>query len=242
MIWINSEKNIRFIFTKYIYVILSYKNYRMKNLRFLLFVVLGIFASTSPFAQPSQSNLTDYVATFKMAENEYCKQIIITLKDGKLFGSTDANPSDGVELIPTKEADKFTTTIQGNEADIIFSRKEGKISAIKLSAGGGQVVLTGEKEAAAAQSLDAYAATYKMAENQYVKEIKIVVKEGKVLMSSDASPSDMLELTMSKEADMFTASIQGNDAEISFTRVDGKVAKIKISVAGGQVVLTGDRM
>jgi len=212
----------------------------MKNLRFLLFVVLGIFVSSSPFAQPSQSNLTDYVATFKMAENEYCKQIIITLKDGKLFGSTDANPSDGVELIPTKEADKFTTTIQGNEADIIFSRKEGKISAIKLSAGGGQVVLTGEKEAGAS-SLSAYAATYKMAENQYVKEIRIVVKEGKVLMSSDASPSDMLELTMSKEADMFTASIQGNDAEISFKRVDGKVTKIKISVAGGQVVLTGDR-
>jgi hypothetical protein len=240
MIWINSEKNIRFIFTEYIYVILSYKNCRMKNLRFLLFVVLGIFVSSTPFAQPSQSNLTDYVATFKMAENEYCKQIIITLKDGKLFGSTDANPSDGVELIATKEADKFTTTIQGNEADIIFSRKEGKISAIKLSAGGGQVVLTGEKEAAGS-SLSAYAATYKMAENQYVKEIKIVVKEGKVLMSSDASPSDMLELTMSKEADMFTASIQGNDAEISFTRVDGKVTKIKISVAGGQVVLTGDR-
>jgi len=240
MIWINSEKNIRFIFTEYIYVILMYKNYRMKNLRFLLFVVLGVFVSSSPFAQPSQSNLTDYVATFKMAENEYCKQIIITLKDGKLFGSTDANPSDGVELIATKEADKFTTTIQGNEADIIFSRKEGKISAIKLSAGGGQVVLTGEKEAAGS-SLSAYAATYKMAENQYVKEIKIVVKEGKVLMSSDASPSDMLELTMSKEADMFTASIQGNDAEISFTRVDGKVTKIKISVAGGQVVLTGDR-
>jgi hypothetical protein len=240
MIWINSEKNIRFIFTEYIYVILMYKNCRMKNLRFLLFVVLGIFVSSSPFAQPSQSNLTDYVATFKMAENEYCKQIIITLKDGKLFGSTDVNPSDGVELIPTKEADKFTTTIQGNEADIIFSRKEGKISAIKLSAGGGQVVLTGEKEAGAS-SLSAYAATYKMAENQYVKEIRIVVKEGKVLMSSDANPSDMLELTMAKEADMFTASIQGNDAEISFTRVDGKVAKIKISVAGGQVVLTGDK-
>jgi hypothetical protein len=241
MIWINSEKNIRFIFALYIHVILFHKNCRMKNLRLLFFVVFGVFVSSSPFAQPSQSNLTDYVATFKMAENEYCKQIIITLKDGKLFGSTDANPSDGVELIANKEADKFTTTIQGNEADIIFSRKEGKISAIKLSAGGGQVVLTGEKEAGAS-SLSAYAATYKMAENQYVKEIKIVVKEGKVLMSSDASPSDMLELTMAKEADMFTASIQGNDAEISFTRVDGKVSKIKISVAGGQVVLTGDRM
>jgi hypothetical protein len=47
---------------------------------------------------------------------------------------------------------------------------------------------------------------------------------------------------MAKEADMFTASIQGNDAEISFMRVDGKVTKIKISVAGGQVVLTGDKM
>ena len=241
MIWINSENNIQFIFALYIHVILFYKNCRMKNLRFLLFVVLGILISGSPFAQPAQSNLTDYVATFKMAENEYCKKIIVTLKDGKLYGSTDVNPADGVELIPTKEADKFTTTIQGNEADIIFTRKEGKISTIKLSAGGGQVVLTGEKEAAAAPSLDAYAATYKMAENQYVKEIKIVVKEGKVLMSSDASPSDMLELTMAKEADMFTASIQGNDAEISFTRVDGKVTKIKISVAGGQVVLTGDR-
>jgi hypothetical protein len=213
----------------------------MKNLRVLAIIVLGFFFSTTSFSQTSQPDLNSYVATFKMAENEYCKKIIITLKEGKLVGSTDVNPADGVILTPSKDADKFTTTIQGNDAEITFSRVDGKISAIKLSAGGGQVVLTGEKEMAAATSMADYAATYKMADNPYVKEVMIALKEGKLLLSSDANPSEGVEITPAKDADSFTASIQGNDAEIVFTRAEGKVVKIKISVGGGQVVLTGDK-
>jgi hypothetical protein len=42
--------------------------------------------------------------------------------------------------------DVFSATIQGYDADVIFSRAEGKITAIKLSVAGGQVVLTGNRE------------------------------------------------------------------------------------------------
>jgi hypothetical protein len=80
-----------------------------------------------------------------------------------------------------------------------------------------------------------------MADNPYVKEVMIALKEGKLLLSSDANPSEGVEITPAKDADSFTASIQGNDAEIVFTRAEGKVVKIKISVGGGQVVLTGDK-
>lgn len=214
----------------------------MKYFRVLAVVILGFFFSTTSFSQSSQPDLSSYVATFKMADNEYCKKIIISLKEGKLFGSTDVNPADGVILTPTKEADKFTTTIQGNDAEITFSRVDGKISAIKLSAGGGQVVLTGDKEMAAPSSMTDYVATFKMGDNPYVKEVMIALKEGKLMLSSDASPTEGIELIAAKDADSFTASIQGNDAEISFSRVEGKVTKIKISVGGGQLILTGDKL
>lgn len=214
----------------------------MKYFRVLAVAILGFFISTTSFSQSSQPDLSSYVATFKMADNEYCKKIIISLKEGKLFGSTDVNPADGVILTPTKEVDKFTTTIQGNDAEITFSRVDGKISAIKLSAGGGQVVLTGDKEMAAPSSLTDYVATFKMGDNPYVKEVMIALKEGKLMLSSDASPTEGIELIAAKDADSFTASIQGNDAEISFSRVEGKVTKIKISVGGGQLILTGDKL
>jgi hypothetical protein len=48
-------------------------------------------------------------------------------------------------------------------------------------------------------------------------------------------------LKAGKTADVFTTTIQGYDADIIFSRTSGKVANIKLSVAGGQVVLTGDR-
>ena len=60
--------------------------------------------------------------------------------------SSDANPTEGAVLKPSNTADVFTTSIQGYDADIIFSRAAGKVSSIKLSVAGGQVVLTGEKE------------------------------------------------------------------------------------------------
>jgi hypothetical protein len=92
------------------------------------------------------SSTADYTATFKMSDNEYVKKIMINLKDGKLMLSSDANPTEGAVLKPSNTADVFTTSIQGYDADIIFSRAAGKVSSIKLSVAGGQVVLTGEKE------------------------------------------------------------------------------------------------
>jgi hypothetical protein len=92
------------------------------------------------------ASLDQYVGNFKMAQNEYVKKLMVSLKDGKLILTSDSNTADGSELAASNESDVFTATIQGYAADIIFSRNSGKISSIKLSVGGGAVVLTGERE------------------------------------------------------------------------------------------------
>jgi hypothetical protein len=81
-----------------------------------------------------------------MADNEYVKKIIIAMKDGQLALSSDANPTEGAVLKPSNEKDTFSATIQGYDADVIFSRAAGKVASIKLSVAGGQVVLTGDRE------------------------------------------------------------------------------------------------
>lgn len=81
-----------------------------------------------------------------MAENEYVKKILIAAKEGKLFLSSDSGGAEPAELKPSKDADVYTATIQGYDADIIFSRTDGKVAAIKLSVGGGAVVLTGQRD------------------------------------------------------------------------------------------------
>jgi hypothetical protein len=80
-----------------------------------------------------------------------------------------------------------------------------------------------------------------MAENEYVKKLMVSVKEGKLVVTSDANPNEGSVLSTSTVADVFSAKIQDYDAEVSFTRNSGSVATIKVSVGGGAVVLTGQR-
>jgi hypothetical protein len=209
----------------------------MKNLRVLIVLVAAFLFSATGFAQMAKTNLDAYSATFKMSENPYVKEIKIFVKEGKLMMTSDYNPTESIELTAATDADAFTASIQGNDAEINFTLKEGKASSMKLSVGGGQLVLTGEKLAA---SMADYIATFNASENPYVKQLIFTEKDGKLLMSSDAAP-ETVELTPSTAADTFTASVQGNDAVISFTRTDGKVTDMKLSIGGGMFELTGKR-
>jgi len=89
-------------------------------------------------------------------------------------------------------------------------------------------------------NLQSYAANFKMAENQYCKKIFIIEKEGKLFAQSDASPGESWELK-SKSTDAYSATIQNYPAELVFIRDGGKIKAIKLSVADGQVVLTGEK-
>ena len=209
----------------------------MKNLRVLIVLVAAFLFSATGFAQMAKTNLDAYSATFKMSENPYVKEIKIFVKEGKLMMTSDYNPTESIELTAATAADAFTASIQGNDAEINFTLKEGKASSMKLSVGGGQLVLTGEKLAA---SMADYIATFNASENPYVKQLIFTEKDGKLLMSSNAAP-ETVELTPSTAADTFTASVQGNDAVISFTRTDGKVTDMKLSIGGGMFELTGKR-
>jgi len=209
----------------------------MKNLRLLVVLIAAFFFSSTGFAQMAKTNLDAYTATFKMSENPYVKEIKVFVKEGKLLMTSDYNPTESIELTATTTADAFTASIQGNDAEINFTLKDGKVSSMKLSVGGGQLVLTGEK---LAPSLADYVATFNASENPYVKQLIFTEKDGKLLMSSDAAP-ETVELTPSTAADTFTANVQGNDAVISFTRTDGKVTDMKLSIGGGMFELTGKR-
>ena len=79
-----------------------------------------------------------------------------------------------------------------------------------------------------------------MADNEYVKKMIVVSKDGKLLISSDSNPSGGAGLIAASTPDTFATTLQGYEAEITFGRAAGKVKTIKLSVAGGAVVLTGD--
>jgi hypothetical protein len=86
-------------------------------------------------------------------------------------------------------------------------------------------------------ALDDYAGSFKMESNEYVQKVTVGVKEGSLALIADTG--DSAPLKASGKADVFTANIQGYDAEVSFMRTAGNVSNIKISVGGGAVVLTG---
>ena len=88
--------------------------------------------------------------------------------------------------------------------------------------------------AASAAALEVYTGSFKMESNEYVQKVSVGVKEGSLALIGDSAP-----LKASGKADVFTANIQGYDAEVSFMRTAGNVSNIKISVGGGAVVLTG---
>ena len=93
--------------------------------------------------------------------------------------------------------------------------------------------------AAPAAVLEVYAGSFKMESNEYVQKVSVGVKEGSLALIADTG--DSAPLKASGKADVFTANIQGYDAEVSFTRTAGNVSNIKISVGGGAVVLTGTK-
>lgn len=198
----------------------------MKKIAFIS--LFALLASISSFAQTSA--LTDYAGTFKMDENPYAKSVDIKVVGDKVVLSAAGIPD--TEFLPGKQADQFELSMGGT---ITFSRAAGVVSGFKIEAQG--MTIAGVKEG----GLGEYAASFKMEDNQYVKKIIINLKDGQLLLASDANPSENAVLTPGKGADVFTGNIQGYDADITFSRAAGKVKSIKLSVAGGAVVLLGDR-
>jgi hypothetical protein len=207
----------------------------MKNLRFLAVLVTVILLSIKSFAQVASD---EFSGSYKMQENPYVKVLKVNVKDGKVIISAEGLPDS--ELAKGKTADEFL--LESMSATITFTREGGKVKGLKIDAQGNS--LLGEKEgasSAASASIDEYAATFKMADNEYVKKMMVNVKEGKLLISSDTNPTEGAVLKASNTPDVFTTAIQGYDADIIFSRTGGKISSVKISVAGGQVVLTGQK-
>jgi len=207
----------------------------MKNLRFLAVLLTVILLSIKSFAQVASD---EFSGSYKMQENPYVKVLKVNVKDGKVIISAEGLPDS--ELAKGKTADEFL--LESMSATITFTREGGKVKGLKIDAQGNS--LLGEKEgasSAASASIDEYAATFKMADNEYVKKMMVNVKEGKLLISSDTNPTEGAVLKASNTPDVFTTAIQGYDADIIFSRTGGKISSVKISVAGGQVVLTGQK-
>ena len=204
----------------------------MKNARIIAILVAMVMFSTTLFAQVSSND--DIAGSYKMQENPYVKAVKFAVKEGKVIMSAEGFPD--TEVAKGKNADEFV--LESQNGVITFTRDGGKVKGVKIEAQG--VTLAGEKEGASS-SMGDYAATFKMSDNEYVKKIKIDLKDGKLMLSSDANPTEGAVLKASNSADVFTTSIQGYDADIIFSRAGGKVSSIKLSVAGGQVVLTGEK-
>ena len=206
----------------------------MKNLRFLAVLLTVVLLSIKTFAQVASND--EFSGSYKMQENPYVKVLKVNVKEGKVIISAEGLPDS--ELAKGKTADEFL--LESMSATITFTREGGKVKGLKIEAQGN--ALLGEKEgASSAASIDEYAATFKMADNEYVKKMMVNVKEGKLLISSDANPTEGAVLKASNTPDVFTTAIQGYDADIIFSRSGGKISSVKISVAGGQVVLTGEK-
>jgi hypothetical protein len=199
----------------------------MKNILSLAFVFC--LSAVQLFAQ---SNPADYAGTFKLSENPYVKSITISVKDSKVIMAAEGFPE--AELTPGKNADEFALESMGGT--VVFMREAGAVKGVKIEAQG--QVLTGQKEGA---TLADYVASFKMADNEYVKKIVIAMKDGQLALSSDANPAEAAVLKAGSLKDVFSATIQGYDADVIFSRAEGKITAIKLSVAGGQVVLTGNR-
>ncbi len=211
----------------------------MKNARLVAILAAMVMFSTTLFAQVSSTD--DIAGSYKMQDNPYVKAVKFAVKEGKVIMSAEGFPD--TEIAKGKNADEFV--LESQNGVITFTRDGGKVKGVKIEAQG--VTLAGEKEGSSAgassgaSSAADYTATFKMSDNEYVKKIMINLKDGKLMLSSDANPTEGAVLKPSNTADVFTTSIQGYDADIIFSRAAGKVSSIKLSVAGGQVVLTGEK-
>jgi len=207
----------------------------MKNLRFLAVLLTVILLSVKTFAQVASD---EFSGSYKMQENPYVKVLKVNVKEGKVIISAEGLPDS--ELAKGKTADEFL--LESMSATITFTRDGGKVKGLKIDAQGNS--LLGEKEGASSAtstSMTDYVATFKMADNEYVKKMIVNVQEGNLLFTSDANPTQGAVLKASNSPDVFTTALQGYDADIIFSRSGGKVSSVKISVAGGQVVLTGEK-
>ncbi len=205
----------------------------MKNTRFLTALVAVLLLSIKSFAQVASNE--EFSGSYKMQENPYVKVLRVNVKDGKVILSAEGLPDS--ELAKGKTGDEFI--LESMSATITFTREGGKVKGLKIDAQGNS--LLGEKEGSSSSSIAEYAATFKMADNEYVKKMIVNVKEGKLLITSDANPTEGAVLKASNTPDVFTTALQGYDADIIFSRTGGKISSVKISVAGGQVVLTGEK-
>ena len=191
-------------------------------------LVLLCGVSLGAFAQ----NLADFNGTFKMDDNPYVKQVKFVFKENKLFINAEGFPE--TELSAGKSADEF---IVGNaDGEVAFTRENGKVVACKITAQGQELkgkLIQGE--------LDAYAGTFKMAENEYVKKLNVLYSEGKLYLTSDGDESIKSLLSATKEPHVFITNVRGYDADVTFTKSGDAVKSIKLSVGGGVVVLTGDK-
>ena len=201
----------------------------MKNLRS---IVSALALTCLAFISNAQK-AADYVGEYTMSENPYVKVLKLAEKDGKLIMSAEGFPD--TELTAGTKADAFVLGGMGGE--ISFTRVAGAVTKLKIEAQG--QTLEGVKAGAAVAGVSEYAATFKMADNEYVKKMTVTSKDGKLLMSSDTNPSEGAVLTPASTPDTFATTIQGYEAEITFGRAAGKVQTIKLSVAGGAVVLNG---
>ena len=204
----------------------------MKNLRS---IVSALALTCLAFISNAQK-AADYVGEYTMSENPYVKVLKLAEKDGKLIMSAEGFPD--TELTAGTKADAFVLGGMGGE--ISFTRVAGAVTKLKIEAQG--QTLEGVKAGAAVAAsagVSEYAATFKMADNEYVKKMTVTSKDGKLLMSSDTNPSEGAVLTPASTPDTFATTIQGYEAEITFGRAAGKVQTIKLSVAGGAVVLNG---
>ena len=200
----------------------------MKNLRS---IVSALALTCLAFVSNAQK-AADYAGEYKMSDNPYVKVLKLADKEGKLIMSAEGFPD--TELTPGSKADAFV--LGGMGGDITFTREGGAVTKLKIEAQG--QTLEGVKAGAAAGTSE-YAATFKMADNEYVKKMIVTAKDGKLLIASDANPGEGAVLTPASTPDTFATTLQGYEAEITFGRAAGKVQTIKLSVAGGAVVLTG---
>jgi hypothetical protein len=200
----------------------------MKKLFSLAFVIC-----VSAVQMLAQSNPADYAGTFKLSENPYVKSVTISVKDSKIIMAAEGFPES--ELTAGKTADEFT--LESMSATLVFTREAGVVMGLKIEAQG--QVVTGVKDSGA--SLDDYVASFKMADNEYVKKIAIAMKDGQLAAIPDDKPATVYILKSGSTKDVFSATVEGYDADVIFSRADGKITAIKLSVAGGQVVLTGNR-
>ncbi|MCL9968056.1 hypothetical protein [Aquirufa antheringensis] len=203
----------------------------MKNLRS---IVSALALTCLAFVSNAQK-AADYAGEYTMSDNPYVKVLKLADKEGKLIMSAEGFPD--TELTAGAKADAFV--LGGMGGDIVFTREGGAVTKLKIEAQG--QTLEGVKAGAAASAGGSeYAASYKMADNEYVKKMIVVSKDGKLLISSDSNPSEGAVLIAASTPDTFATTLQGYEAEITFGRAAGKVKTIKLSVAGGAVVLTGD--